>query len=126
MMSQRLKLMKRMENQRKSLYKSKCWKDNKQAFILSKVKEHGCVCERCGSPVYVYGISDRSLYGKIPRHIVHHKKYLDEINYLDDDIAYDWNNLELLCKPCHEKEHSHKSIRNGLYFDENGNLKQAK
>lgn len=113
------------QSQRKSLYKSKCWKDNKYAFILSKAKDGGIRCERCGAPVYVYGISDRNLYGKIPRHIVHHKKYLDDINYLDESIAYDWDNLELLCKPCHDKEHSHKSIRKGLYFDEKGNIQKA-
>ena len=55
--------------------------------------------------------------------IVHHKEYLDEANIKDINITLNANNLEGLCKDCHEKEHARgQGIRKGYRFDENGNL----
>lgn len=38
-------------------------------------------------------------------YIVHHKHYIDMSNIWDTDITLDFNNLELLCIDCHNKEH---------------------
>ena len=109
---------------RQGLYKSKAWKQNRIAFAISKY----CICERCGRAVYVSGVNDYLPKEQRLRYIVHHKEYLNDNNYTDDTIAYDWDNLELLCIDCHNKEHTQKvsAIRTDLEFDENGNLVQRK
>lgn len=38
-------------------------------------------------------------------YIVHHKVYINKNNIWDTDITLDFNNLELLCIDCHNKEH---------------------
>lgn len=47
------------------------------------------VCERCGAPAV----------------ICHHKKWLNDVNVHDPKIALDFDNLEALCKECHNAEH---------------------
>lgn len=108
---------------RKDVYKSKAWKTTRLSYIISK----NCLCERCGMPIYATGISDYMPKGKRIIGIVHHKEYLNENNYVDDKVSYSWDNLELLCKDCHEQEH-HKDIakRNNYAFDEYGNLIEIK
>lgn len=81
-----------------------------------------CICERCGRPVYVSGVNDTLPKNKRLRYIVHHKIYLTDENVNDDSIAYDWNNLELLCIDCHTTEHHEQPTREGLMFDGDGNL----
>ena len=104
---------------RKQFYQSKAWKDVKKAVWLKQ----NLLCNRCHKPVYVDGISDF-----IPKEyrrtgIVHHKVYLTETNINDTSVSLDINNLEGLCKDCHEKEHNKgMSVRKDYYFDENGNL----
>ena len=56
------------------------------------------------------------------KYIVHHKIYLTDENMTDDSIAYDWNNLELLCIECHNNEHYEQPTRSDVMFDEDGNL----
>ena len=109
---------------RKDLYKSKAWKQNRVAFAISRY----CICERCGRAVYVDGVNDYLPKQQRLRYIVHHKEYLNENNYTDDSIALDWDNLELLCIDCHNKEHNERqqSTRQGIEFDENGNLIKSK
>lgn len=104
---------------RKSIYKSKLWKKTRILYAISK----SCLCERCGQPIYMSGASEYIPKQKRVIGIVHHKTYLTESNYVDDSIAYDWNNLELLCINCHNKEH-HQDIANRIdyEFDELGNL----
>lgn len=86
-----------------SFYKSKAWRDCREAFFISK---HG-LCERCGRP------------GKI----VHHKKYLTPENINDPNITLSFENLELLCSSCHSNEHNGTDVTaEGLMFDEEGNL----
>ena len=38
-------------------------------------------------------------------YIVHHKNYISKDNIYNTDITLDFNNLELLCMDCHNKEH---------------------
>ena len=104
---------------RKDFYNSKVWKTVRKNVWLKQ----NLLCNRCGKPVYVDGISDY-----IPKEnrrigIVHHKEYLTEANITDDNVTISEDNLEGICKECHEKEH-HQDIatRKGYEFDSNGNL----
>ena len=57
-------------------------------------REKGGLCERCYAD------------GKITAgDEVHHKIRLTPENLGDPSIALNWDNLELLCKDCHIKEH---------------------
>ena len=38
-------------------------------------------------------------------YIVHHKCYIDTSNVFDSNITLNFENLELLCLDCHNKEH---------------------
>ena len=102
---------------RLDFYNSKAWKQNRVAYAISK----HCICERCGMPVYVSGINEYLPKNKRRRYIVHHKEYLDETNFTTD-IAFDWNNLELLCIDCHNTEHHEQSTKDDVTWDEEGNL----
>lgn len=92
----------------RSFYKSKAWRECRHAFFVSK---YG-LCERCGGS----GL------------IVHHKIYLTPDNINDPSISLNWDNLELLCQDCHNKEHFAKfsPTRDDLVFDDQGNLVQVK
>lgn len=57
---------------------------------------------------------------------VHHKEYLNELNYVDDDVALNENNLELLCLDCHNREHKFKALKKEYIFDDFGNLLPSK
>lgn len=102
-----------------SFYKSKLWKSVRKSYALSKF----CLCERCNQPVYVDGINEYIDKEYRVKGIVHHKIHLNESNYTDDKIAYDFDNLELLCIDCHNQEHFTTDIvREDYTFDEDGNL----
>ena len=104
---------------RKDFYQSKAWKDVRKTIWLKQ----NLLCNRCHKPVYVDGISEW-----IPKEyrrtgIVHHKEYLTDTNISDDNITLNEENLEGICKECHEKEHHQDiSVRKGYEFDELGNL----
>lgn len=83
-----------------NFYKSKAWEKTREAYIKFK---YG-VCERCGSA----GV------------IVHHKKYITIDNINDCNITLNFDNLELLCRKCHNQEHMKSSLP--YEFDENGDL----
>lgn len=104
---------------RKSFYHSKAWKDVKRAVWLKQ----NLLCNRCHRPVYVYGLCDYVPKESRRTGIVHHKIYLDDINVYDDTIALDEENLEGICKECHDKEHLVTTITRSEYeFDETGML----
>lgn len=88
----------------KKFYNSGAWKKCRNGYFQSK---YG-LCERCAAP------------GKI----VHHKKYITPENINDPNITLNWDNLELVCQDCHNKEHHelHGVTAYGLIFDDNGNL----
>ncbi len=89
----------------KKFYNSKRWHSCRNAFFNSK---HG-LCERCDG------------VGKI----VHHTVYLTPENINDPMVSLNHELLELLCQDCHNLEHhgnSESVIRDGLMFDEEGNL----
>lgn len=80
----------------KAFYKSKAWENCRAGYI----KYVGGLCERClknGS--YNAGV------------IVHHKIHLNPDNITNPEIALDYNNLELLCMDCHNKEHTEDRLK---------------
>lgn len=92
-----------MKEWAEQFYKSKAWMKCRASFIVSKFN----ICERC------HGV------GKI----VHHKIILTPKNINDTNITLNWNNLELLCQDCHNKEHMSEGITvKGCIFNENGDL----
>lgn len=102
----------------KKLYNSKNWKDCRDGYFQSK---HG-ICELCDKP----GLE------------VHHKEHLTPNNIDDPNISFNWDNLQLLCRSCHNAIHEKewemtRAVRrksrptmNGLTFDDNGNLIEEK
>lgn len=104
---------------RKDFYQSKAWKEVRRNIWIKQ----NLLCNRCYKPVYVDGLSPYIPKEKRRTGIVHHKIYLTEANVTDDKIALDENNLEGICKDCHEKEHHQEQVtRSGYEFDELGNL----
>lgn len=104
---------------RLEIYNSKAWKQIRYAYALSK----NCLCERCHRAVYVSGINDYLPKEKRLRYIVHHKTHINELNKGNDDVVYNWDNLELLCIDCHNDEHfGVKATKSGYKFDEFGNF----
>ena len=104
---------------RRKFYNSKVWQDVRKNVWLKQ----NLLCNRCHKPVYVDGISDYIPKEKRVIGIVHHIEYLNDYNVYDTNITINTDNLEGLCKECHEKEHDRpQSIRNDYMFDENGNL----
>lgn len=88
----------------KQFYLSKEWRACRDAYYKYRCGK----CERCGDP------------GKI----VHHKKHITPKNISNPKITLNWDNLELLCEDCHNKEH--KSKKETRYtFDNQGNLVAA-
>lgn len=92
---------KKIEN----FYHSTKWQKVRKLKIQ---KEHG-ICERCG---------------KVGNE-VHHIKYLTLTNIEDQEITLGLDNLELLCKNCHNVEHNRYTspqISRGIAFDSRGDM----
>lgn len=94
-----------MKDYARSFYKSKAWQRCRDAYY----KHQFGMCERCPEP------------GRI----VHHKIYITPTNINDSNITLSFDNLELLCIDCHNKEHferDEQGLRQGLCFDSQGRL----
>ncbi len=83
-----------------NFYKSEKWQQARSLKILSAKG----LCERCG---------------KLGNE-VHHKKHLTIDNINIAEISLSQNNLELLCRECHNQHHNRFSSKQS--FDEEGNL----
>jgi 5-methylcytosine-specific restriction endonuclease McrA len=81
-------------------YKSVAW----QVAREIKIRDANGKCERC------------SALGEE----VHHIKRLTVQNVTDSNISLNQENLELLCKKCHNAEH--KRFSKSQQFDEDGNF----
>lgn len=95
-----------MKEWAEKFYLSSAWIKCRKAYYIYRFG----ICERCGRP----GV------------IVHHKKYLTPGNINDPSITMNFNNLELLCRECHNKEHFRTSslTRDGLKITPDGQLVQ--
>ena len=77
-----------------AFYVSWKWRKCRKAFAASK----GNLCEKClARGIIEAGSKDRPLE-------VHHKVPLTAENVNDPKVALNWDNLQLLCKDCHEEE----------------------
>ena len=103
---------------RKDFYLSKIWRQTARYIWL---KQH-CLCGKCGKPVYVDGISPYLPKEKRLVGVVHHIIPINETNYKDDSVALNEDNLIGLCQNCHAIIHGDNVVRDGLMFDEMGNL----
>lgn len=74
----------------KAFYLSPQWRACRDGYV----KSVGGLCERC----YRKGLIS-------PAEIVHHKVYITQQNINDQKITLNWDNLEALCRKCHEAEH---------------------
>jgi 5-methylcytosine-specific restriction endonuclease McrA len=83
-----------------NFYKSDSWRAARELKIVTV----NGLCERCGA----IGIE------------VHHKNRLSIHNVNDTAISLSQDNLELLCRDCHNKEH--KRFSKEVKFDNEGNL----
>jgi 5-methylcytosine-specific restriction endonuclease McrA len=83
-----------------NFYKSPAWLAARELKIMSV----NSLCERCGQ----IGIE------------VHHKERLTIDNVIDTSISLNQENLELLCRECHNKEH--KRFSKEVRFDSEGNM----
>jgi 5-methylcytosine-specific restriction protein A len=85
-------------------YHSAAWAKLSRAFLLSR----NYICERCGRPA----------------EIAHHKRYLTAENLPDPAISLNPDNLEALCRDCHNAEHFGRggATAEGLTFDQYGDL----
>lgn len=91
------------EGRQRAFYNSKAWRACKACY-LEKVNR---ICERCGAPAA----------------IVHHRRYITPANVDDPDVTLNHDNLEALCRDCHNKEHFWQgACEPGLRFDANGDL----
>lgn len=92
----------------RKFYKSKRWKSCRKSYIANV---HG-LCEEClRQGIYKPGV------------IMHHKITLTPENINNPYITLSHDNLEYLCIECHNIEHySNGVLREGLMFDENGDV----
>ncbi len=86
-------------------YNSIKWRKTRKIKLLSV----NGLCERC---------LKKELYS--PAIIVHHREYINESNFMIDEVFYNLDNLEALCLKCHNEEHFKKPEE--FYFDEDGNV----
>ncbi len=89
----------------KQFYKSAAWDHCREGFIQQRIQIDGGMCQRCGKQL---------------GYIVHHKVWLDPKNIKDPVVSLNWENLEYVCKECHDTEHMPGSGGLLCGFDENG------
>lgn len=93
----------------KAFYNSKRWQQCRDSYISSRIVTDGGMCEICGSN---------------QGFIVHHKTTLTESNIKDPDISLRHDNLQYVCKDCHDKFEGHgvgnKKVRPLFAFDADG------
>lgn len=104
---------------RRKFYNSAAWNKVRKTVWLKQ----NLLCAICNKPVYVDGISEYLPKEKRRTGIVHHKVFLNNSNIYDINVTLNIDNLEGVCKECHEKIHNQSDIiRSDLMFDEDGNI----
>lgn len=71
-------------------YNSQIWRQCAHAYL----RRVGGLCERCKA---------QGLF--VPAEIVHHKRHLNRRTRNDPKETYNFDNLEALCRSCHNAEH---------------------
>ena len=84
-----------------AFYVSGRWRKCRKAYA----KSVGNMCERCRSRGIIETGSKKNPLE------THHKIPLTDDNINDANITLNWNNLELLCKKCHDEERGKKPKR---------------
>jgi 5-methylcytosine-specific restriction endonuclease McrA len=54
--------------------------------------------------------------------IVHHRVHLNPMNVQEPSISLCYDNLELLCMDCHNREHFGEKIKKRYEVDEDGHI----
>lgn len=75
------------------------------AVRARKIAESGGVCSRCGRV-----FSDSS------KLIVHHKQHLKGNDYNNPSVAFNDDNLEVICVDCHNQEHDRFKNQHNVYI----------
>lgn len=86
-----------------AFYTSAAWEKARKAYIQSV----NGLCERCLAKGLITS-------GKI----VHHKEHLTEENYKKPEIAFNFDNFELLCQKCHNEEHHQRKGKRYKFSDD--------
>ena len=90
-------------------YSSPAWLACRQAYIAERVKIDGGMCEECRQRIGL---------------IVHHRTAIDESNINDVNVTLNHENLEFVCKQCHDRFPNHfvrsKSREVRYVFDDFG------
>lgn len=94
--SQSIKKRVPMKQYAEKFYKSKAWQNTREAYRKSK----GGLCEDC---------LERGLI--TTGEIVHHVQPITKRSISNPEITLSWNNLRLLCRPCHERIHRRTPLR---------------
>ena len=81
-----------MQKWARKFYRSAAWHKCREAYIRKRVNIDGGICEEC-----------RDNLG----YIVHHKTPLTELTINDPEISLNEENLEFVCKPCHDEFEGH-------------------
>jgi len=98
---QRRELMSHSSQEVENFYTTWTWRKCRKAFAESK----GNLCERClKRGIIEPGSKDRPLE-------VHHKIPLTAENVTNPKVTLNWENLELLCKTCHDQEQERRQKR---------------
>lgn len=99
----------------KRFYNSKSWKECRKHYIDKRILIDGGMCEMCGIEL---------------GYIVHHKKELTPMNINNPNITLNENNLQYVCKECHDKKHFYNGEQTDklkVKFDNAGNpIKKCK
>ena len=82
-----------MKEYAKWFYLSQVWKDTRDNYVRSV----GGLCEEC--------LKDGIVTAGV---IVHHKIHITPENIHDENITLSHDNLKLVCRDCHAKEHRNK------------------
>ena len=91
----------------KQFYSSKAWQDCRNSY--AKKAHH--LCEEClRKGIYTPGV------------IVHHVEELTPANIYNPEVALNYSNLELLCRKCHDEQHSERDKARRYSFDADGNI----
>lgn len=85
-----------MKEYAERFYKSKAWQACRDAYARSR----GGLCEEC---------LRQGRY--TPGEIVHHKVHITPGNIHQPEVTLNFENLELLCRECHAKQHGARSRR---------------